>query len=127
MALTPLTTATFDETVSGSDRTVVVDFWAEWCPPCKALAPVLDELSAELADTHEFVSVDTEAHPALAERFQTLSLPTLLVFRDGQVQQRLVGFRGKQHLREELARIEGIPRSVNTYPSPGRGDVHRRR
>jgi thioredoxin 1 len=115
MALTPLSSATFDEAVLGASdpgRTLVVDFWAEWCPPCKALTPVLEQLSVELAATHDFASVDTEAHPDLAARFGTLSLPTLLVFRDGSVQQRLVGLRGKQHLREELARVADAEQAV---------------
>jgi thioredoxin 1 len=121
MAVTPLTTATFDETIQGAaaGRTVVVDFWAEWCPPCKALAPILESLSDELAATHDFASVDTEAHPELATRFATLSLPTLLVFRDGAVQHRLVGLRGKHHLREELARLTDQPISARSTASTG--------
>ena len=105
--ITPLTTATFDEAIhaAAAGRTVVVDFWAEWCPPCKALAPILEQLSDELAPTHDFASVDTEAHPELAARYSTMTLPTVLVFRDGEVVQRIVGLRGKHHLREELARL----------------------
>ena len=106
MAITALTRTTFDEAIATPDgRPLVVDFWAEWCPPCKALAPILEQLSVELAGTTDFAAVDTEQQPALAARYRTMTLPTLLVFRDGEVVQRLVGLRGKQHLREELARV----------------------
>ena len=105
--LPALTAATFDEAIATPDgRPLVVDFWAEWCPPCKALAPILAELSVELAGTTDFAAVDTEQEPGLAARYRTMTLPTLLVFRDGEVVQRLVGLRGKQHLREELARLD---------------------
>jgi thioredoxin 1 len=99
----PVTAATFDEAVLAADRPVLVDLWAEWCPPCLALAPILDGLAADHAGTMEFVSVDIDAHPALAARFDVMSFPTLLIFRDGQLQKRLIGARGRGHLLEELA------------------------
>jgi thioredoxin 1 len=107
VALPALTTATFDEAIAAQPdgRPLVVDFWAEWCPPCKALTPILEQLSRDLADTTDFAAVDTDAHPELAARYRALTLPTLLVFRDGEVVHRLVGLRGRNHLVEELARI----------------------
>jgi thioredoxin 1 len=99
--LTPLADATFDETV-GSKSTVVVDFWAEWCGPCKMLRPVLDDLAREHPEI-AFAAVDTDAYPALSARFDVMSVPSLLVFRDGALVKRLVGARGKAVLREELA------------------------
>ena len=100
-----LTAATFDEAVLGATTPLVVDFWAEWCPPCIVLAPVLDALADELDGQVAFAKVDIEAHPELATRHQVMTFPTLLVF-DGDPRQpvkRLVGLRGKAHLREEVA------------------------
>jgi thioredoxin 1 len=100
-----LTSATFDEVVGGAGVPVVVDLWAEWCAPCHALAPVLDEIAAEQAATLRIVKVDVDAHPDVAARFGVMSFPTLLVFDDGQVVKRLVGARGKRHLLAELSLV----------------------
>ena len=102
-SITDLTAATFDEATKSATTPVVVDFWAKWCPPCLALAPILDELAAELAGDITFTKVDVDAHPDLATRYQVMTFPTLLVFRDGDVVGRLHGLRGKRHLAEELA------------------------
>ena len=104
-ALPTLTAATFDEEIGASTVPVVVDVWAEWCPPCKALAPVLEGLAAELAGRVRFAGVDGDAEPELAARFSVLSFPTLLVFDEGRLVHRLVGARGRGHLLEELARV----------------------
>src|SRR3712207_997661 len=79
-----LTAATFDEEVTGSPVPVVVDVWAEWCPPCHALAPVLEELAAE-HDELRFLSLNVDAHPEVATRFEVMSFPTLLVFDRGRL------------------------------------------
>jgi thioredoxin len=97
-----LSTATFDEIVAGSDKPVVVDFWAEWCGPCKAIAPILTELSTELADQVTIAKVNVDDNPDLAMRFNVMSIPTLLVFNGGEVHKRLVGAKGKSHLLQEL-------------------------
>jgi thioredoxin 1 len=97
-----VTGATLDETVAGSPVPVVVDFWAEWCPPCHAIAPILDELAAEHGDELRIVKLDVDAHPEVAARFGVMSFPTLLVFSGGEVVKRLVGARGKRHLMAEL-------------------------
>ena len=98
-----LTADTFDEEVLGADRPVLVDFWTEWCPPCRVLAPILDGVAAEHGERIRFVSVDADAHPELAARYAVMSFPTLLVLRDGQPVKRLIGARGRGHLLEELA------------------------
>jgi thioredoxin len=100
-----LTRATFDEEVLGSDLPVVVDVWATWCPPCKALAPILDELAVALEGRVRFAAVDADAEPELAARFSVLSFPTLLVFREGRLVHRMIGARGRGHLLEELGRV----------------------
>ena len=98
-----LTAATFDEVVGASPVPVLVDFWAEWCPPCHALAPILDEIAAERAGSLRIAKVDADAHPELGLRFDVMSLPSLLVFVDGRLVKRMVGARGKHHLLAELA------------------------
>jgi thioredoxin 1 len=101
-ALPQLTDATFDEFVGAADGAVVVDFWAEWCGPCKMLHGVLVDLAEELGDRVTFVGVDSDECLVLSRRFEVLSVPTLLVFVDGQLVKRLVGARPKAALREAL-------------------------
>jgi thioredoxin 1 len=102
-----VSSATFDELVNGSPVPVLVDFWAEWCPPCHALAAVLEEIAVELAGSLRVAKVDVDAHPDLSLRFDVMSLPSTLVFVDGQVVRRLVGARGKHHLLAELDDVLG--------------------
>ena len=94
--------STFDETVAGSDTPVVVDFWAEWCGPCKSIAPILGELSDELDGQVTIAKVNVDDNPDLAMRYNVMSIPTLLVFHGGEVQKRLVGAKGKSQLLQEL-------------------------
>jgi thioredoxin 1 len=102
--LPSLTSATFDETVGASDGAVVVDFWAEWCGPCKMLTPVLEDIASEHPEI-TFFAVDSDANPELSVRFDVMSVPTVLVFRDGRMVKRLVGARGKAAMREALAEV----------------------
>ena len=102
-AATDLTDATFDEMIAASEASVLVEFWAEWCPPCKALAPVLDDIVADHADRLVLYRVNSDDQPELAARFAVSSVPTTLVFERGSLVKRLVGARGKRHLLHELA------------------------
>ena len=104
-----LTSNSFDETVKSSTTPILVDFWAEWCGPCKAIAPVLKELSTELAGKVTIAKLDVDAHGYIAQRFSVMSIPTLLIFNNGEVQKRLVGAKGKGQLLQELA--EFLPTS----------------
>jgi thioredoxin 1 len=81
---------------------VLVDFWAEWCGPCKAIAPVLDELAGEYGDTLKIAKVDVDKNPALAGEFGIRSIPTLLVVKDGAVQEQMVGAVQKSALKTKL-------------------------
>lgn len=101
-AVTNLTETTFDEVVNGSSAPVVVDFWAEWCGPCKMIAPILDEIAAEQGDSVKITKINVDENPAIAQRFGVMSIPTLLVFRDGEVDKRIVGAKGKMQLLEEI-------------------------
>lgn len=100
--ITNLTEATFDEVVNGASAPVIVDFWAEWCGPCKMIAPILDEIAVEQGDALTVTKINVDENPGLAQRFGVMSIPTLLVFRDGEVDKRIVGAKGKAQLLEEI-------------------------
>ena len=100
--ITHLTVETFDEVVAGADGPVLVDFWAEWCGPCKMIAPILDEIASEHTGL-SIVKVNVDEAGEIAQRYQVLSIPTLMVFKDGEVAKRMVGASGKAKLLEELA------------------------
>ncbi len=101
-SLITLTDETFDAFVAAADRPLLVDFWAEWCPPCRPVARSLEELAVEMAGQVLIAKVDTDANPEVTRRHRILSMPTLLIFRDGQVVNALVGARPKAHLRRAL-------------------------
>ena len=98
-----LTDTNFNEEVKGADGPVLVDFWAEWCGPCKAVAPVIEELSTTYAGQLKVAKLNVDDAPATASSFQVMSIPTLMVFKDGEVQHRITGFRGRAALLEELS------------------------
>jgi thioredoxin 1 len=98
-----LSDATFDETVAGSDTPVLVDFWAEWCGPCKMIAPTLAEIATEQRGKLTIGKLNVDDNPDTARRFDVMSIPTLLVFKDGKAVKRLVGAKGKGQLLQDLA------------------------
>lgn len=97
-----LTTDTFDEVVSSANKPVLVDFWAEWCNPCKMIAPILGEISSEQSDNLTVAKLNVDDHPSIAMRFNVMSIPTLIVFDKGEAAKRLVGAKGKGQLLQEL-------------------------
>ena len=101
--ITTLTDATFDEEIAAAGEPVVVDFWAEWCGPCKMIAPVLEEIAAEHAGKVRIAKLNIDDTPGAARRFDVMSIPTLIVFKDGQPAKRLVGAKPKGALLEELS------------------------
>jgi thioredoxin 1 len=102
-----LSDATFDETIAGSDTPVLVDFWAEWCGPCKMIAPTLAEIASEQKGKLAIGKLNVDDNPDTARRFDVMSIPTLLVFKDGQQVKRLVGAKGKGQLLQDLAEFIG--------------------
>ena len=102
-SITHLSAATFDEVLASSEEPVLVEFWAEWCGPCKMIAPILDEIATEQAGKVRVTKLNVDDAPDIARRFEVMSIPTLLVFRDGQVAKRIVGAKPKGALLEELS------------------------
>jgi thioredoxin 1 len=98
-----LSDATFDESIGGADTPVLVDFWAEWCGPCKMITPVLEDIASEHTGRIQIVKLNVDDNPNVARRYDVMSIPTLLIFVDGEVKKRLVGAKGKAQLLEELA------------------------
>ena len=102
-----LTGHTFDETIGSASVPVIVDFWAEWCGPCKTIAPTLAEIAVEQADSLKVTKVNVDEQPSLARRYDVMSIPTLLVFHNGEPVKRIVGAKGKNQLLEDLADLLG--------------------
>jgi thioredoxin len=105
-----LTSSTFDETILGADLPVIVDFWAEWCGPCKMIAPILSEIADEQQGKVTIAKLNVDENPDLAMRFNVMSIPTLLIFNKGEIAKKIVGAKGKGQLLQELD--EFLPTSL---------------
>jgi thioredoxin 1 len=90
-AVAEVTDQTFEAEVLKSDRPAIIDFWAEWCGPCRVIAPIINELAAEYGDRVKIAKMDIDANPSTPGRFSVRSIPTVLAFKDGQVVEQIVG------------------------------------
>ena len=102
-----VTDATFDTDVLASDKPVLVDFWAEWCGPCKMVAPVLDEIAGENKDKITIAKLDIDVNQKTAQAYQVMSIPTMIVFQNGKPVKQIVGARPKAALLSDLAAYLG--------------------
>jgi thioredoxin 1 len=97
-----LSDTSFDEEVKASDQPVLVDFWAEWCGPCKMIAPILEEIAAEKAGSLRVAKLNIDENLETARRFEVMSIPTLILFKDGEPAHRIIGAKGKGQLLQEI-------------------------
>lgn len=100
--ITHLTDANFDQELGQGEETVAVDFWAEWCAPCRTIAPLLEELSAEYSGRVRVAKVNVDEQPGLAARYGIRSIPTLLFFKEGKVVDQVIGAVPRAHLKKKF-------------------------
>ena len=100
-----LTDANFETEVSQSDVPVLVDFWADWCPPCKVIGPVVEELAADFDGVAKVAKLDIDANPEVASQYGVRSIPTLLYFKDGKVVDRVIGVVPKEELADKFSAL----------------------
>ncbi|ROP72626.1 thioredoxin [Curtobacterium sp. PhB115] len=98
-----VTDATFSDEVLKSDKTILVDFWAEWCGPCRAVSPILDQIAAEHAGKIEIVKLNVDDNPQSAMQYQITSIPAMKVFKGGEVVKTVIGAKPKPALEADLA------------------------
>jgi thioredoxin 2 len=106
---TPASAKSFTTHIQQNDIPVLVDFWAQWCAPCKAMAPVYERVASELEPAVRFLKVDTEAEPELAARYNIRSIPTLMLFRNGNIVAQQPGATGADALRSWIRQHSGAP------------------
>lgn len=94
--------ASFDSEITSSDKTVLVDFWAEWCGPCKMIGPVLEQLSHELDGKLKICKLNVDENSQVPGKFGVMSIPTLIVFKDGQEKDRIIGYHSIDELKSKL-------------------------
>lgn len=107
MAVLQITDKDFEDKVLKADKPVMVDFFAEWCGPCKTAAPIIDELSEEYRGKVEIVKVDVDANQVTAGKYGVMSIPTVVMFKGGEEVDRMIGFKGKEGYEEMIKKTVG--------------------
>ncbi|MGR2752346.1 thioredoxin [Agromyces arachidis] len=107
MTARAVTQATFDQEVLQNERAVLVDFWAEWCGPCRAVSPILDQIASEHADKLDIVKLNVDENPDLAMKYQITAIPAMKVFKGGEVVHTVIGAKPKPMLEADLAQFIG--------------------
>ena len=107
MGATAVTDNTFEKQVieASKSKPVLVDFWAEWCPPCKMLSPLVEQIASENSAKMDVAKVDTDANQEISQRYQIMSIPTLLLFKDGKPVKQLVGYQPKERILSQLTQF----------------------
>jgi thioredoxin 1 len=106
-AATDVTDATFAEEVLNSTETIMVDFWAEWCGPCRAVSPILDQIATEHSDKIKIVKLNVDDNPQTAMKYQITSIPAMKVFKGGEVVKTIIGAKPKPQIEADLAEFIG--------------------
>jgi thioredoxin 1 len=107
MTARAVTEATFDQEVLQNERAVLVDFWAEWCGPCRAVSPILDQIATEHSDKLDIVKLNVDENPGLAMKYQITAIPAMKVFQGGEVVHTVIGAKPKPALEADLAQFIG--------------------
>jgi thioredoxin 1 len=107
MTARAVTEATFDQEVLQNERAVLVDFWAEWCGPCRAVSPILDQIATEHSEKLDIVKLNVDENPGLAMKYQITAIPAMKVFQGGQVVHTVIGAKPKPALEADLAQFIG--------------------